>query len=243
MRKNNFKSQLLTSVIVTILLIYFMTKATSTKLIFAPFLICSISMIGNQVVLLLGKSKLSEFFSKIFAISFFLFWFGFLVVAAYICLRDKQYGLLLYSTIFWIVGIVFAKNRFWGQKVHKTNGNIPPWGAVLLIISLITLLVAGIGLLVQGLLEKEFGLVFMGFFFFFGALTFVLGALTIKGCFDKCKIDILGLYIGIFFVLSGSGIIVIISQQQFGPWIIIPALMTVAGAIQIVKCLKNRKEE
>lgn len=193
-------------------------------------------------VQLLGKSKLSELFGKIFAISFFLFWFGFLVVAAYICLRDKQYGLLLYSIIFWIVGIVFAKNRFWGNKVRKSKSNIPPWGAALLIISWITLLVAGIGLFVQGILEKEFGLVFMGFFFFFGALTFVLGVLTIKGCFDKCKMDILGLYIGIFFVLCGSGIIAMISQQQFGPLIIIPALMTAAGVIQIVKCLKNRKE-
>ena len=243
MRKYNFKNQLLASVLVTILLVYFMTKSASSKIIFVPFLICSISMVGNQVVLLLGNSKIAEFFSKTFAIGFFIFWFGFLAVAAYICLRDKQYGLLLYSFIFWIVGIIFAKNRFCDKNNQKIKAKIPPLGAVLLIISLVTLLVAGIGLLVQGILEKEFGLAFMGFFFFFGALTFVIGALTIKGCFDKCKIDVLGLYFGIFFVLCGCGIIVMIPQQQFGPWIIIPALMTIAGLIQIVKCLKNRKEE
>ena len=64
-----------------------------------------------------------------------------------------------------------------------------------------------------------------------------------KGCFDKCKIDVLGLYVGIFFVAIGSGIIAIIYQQQFGLWIIIPVLMIVAGALQIVKCIKNKNSE
>ena len=178
---------------------------------------------------------------NLFTILFFLFWFGFLTVAAYICIRDKQYGMLLYSGIFWLVGIGFAKRKLFGNKTAKSKIGIPPWGAVLLIVSEITLLVVGFGLLLQGVLEKEFGLLFMGSFFFFGALTFVLAVLFLKGCFDKFKIDILGLYFGIFFVLCGSGIIVMICQQQFGAWIIIPVLMIIAGIIQIVKCIKNRK--
>ena len=178
---------------------------------------------------------------NLFTILFFLFWFGFLTVAAYICIRDKQYGMLLYSGIFWLVGIGFAKRKLFSNKTAKSKIGIPPWGAVLLIVSVITLLVVGFGLLLQGIFEKEFGLFFMGSFFFFGALTFVLAVLFLKGCFDKFKIDILGLYFGIFFVLCGSGIIVMICQQQFGAWIIIPVLMIVAGIIQIVKCIKNRK--
>lgn len=242
MKKGDFKSKLITAIFVTIILIYFMMKSTSSKLIFLPFLICSVAIIGKRVALLLGKNKIADILDKIFVIGFFLFWFGFLAVAAYICLRDKEYALLLYSGIFWIVGIVFAKRKLFSDKKSKSKIGIPPWGAVLLIISLITLLIVGIGLSLQGILEKEFGLYFMGSFFFFGALAFVLGVLTIIGCFDKFKVDILGFYVGIFFVLCGSGIIVMICQQHFSAWIIIPILMIVAGITQIVKCIKLVKK-
>lgn len=110
---------------------------------------------------------------------------------------------------------------------------------ILLVISWITLIVVGIGLLIQGFIEKEFGLIFMGGFFFFGALAFLLGILTLKGCFDKCKIDVLGLYVGVLFILIGSGIIAMIYQQKFGLWIAIPVLMIAAGVWQVGKCLKS----
>ena len=83
--------------------------------------------------------------------------------------------------------------------------------------------------------------IFAGGFFSFGTFTFVLGALTVKGYFDKCKIDVLGLYVGILFVIIGGGIIAMIYQQEFGFWIIIPALMIVVGILQIKKCLKAKK--
>lgn len=67
----------------------------------------------------------------------------------------------------------------------------------------------------------------------------MLGALTVKGCFDKCKIDVLGLYVGILFMAIGGGIIAMIRQQEFGFWIIIPGLMVFAGVYQVVKCLKE----
>ena len=186
---------------------------------------------------------ISSIFSKLFAMGFFIFWFGFLIFAAYICLRDENYVMLLYSGIFWIAGILFAKRKFFHNKQKKTKFGIPPFGIVLLVVSWITLIIVGAGLLIQGFIEKEFGLIFMGGFFFFGAVTFLLGILTLKGCFDKCKIDVLGLYVGIFFIVLGSGIIAMIYQQPFGFWMIIPILLIIAGVIQVVKCLKkeNRK--
>lgn len=138
--------------------------------------------------------------------------------------------MLLYSGLFWIVGIVFA---------NKKLICIPPIGIVLLVVSWITLLVAGVGLSIQGFLQKEFGLLFMGCFFFFGAITFLLGVLTFKGCFDTCKIDILGLYAGIFFVLCGGGFGAMILQQGFNILVFIPGMMIIAGLIQIIKCLKK----
>ena len=181
----------------------------------------------------------NNLFHKIFTIIFFLFWFGFLIFAAYICLRDENYGMLLYSGLFWIAGIVFAKKKLFNNKPKKTKMGIPPFGMVLLIISWITLLVSGVGLSIQGFLEKEFGLLFMGFFFFFGAIAFLLGVLTFKGCFDTCKIDILGLYAGIFFVLCGGGFGVMILQQGFNILVIIPGMMIIAGVIQTIKCFKK----
>ena len=68
----------------------------------------------------------------------------------------------------------------------------------------------------------------------------MLGALTVKGYFDKCKVDVLGLYVGILFVLIGGGIIAMIYQQEFGFWIVIPILMIAAGILQIVKCIKQK---
>lgn len=182
----------------------------------------------------------NNLFHKIFTIIFFLFWFGFLIFAAYICIRDENYGMLLYSGLFWIAGIIFAKKKLFPNQTKKTKFGIPAFGMILLIISWITLIVAGMGLMIQGVLEKEFGLFFMGGFFFFGALAFVLGILTIKGYFDKSKIDILGLYLGVFFVLCGSGFIAMIFQQGFSFLIFIPGLMVFAGLMQIVNCFKKK---
>lgn len=181
----------------------------------------------------------NNLFHKIYTIIFFLFWFGFLIFAAYICIRDENYGMLLYSGLFWIVGIIFAKKKLFPGKTKKHRYGIPPFGMILLVISWITLIVVGIGLLIQGFIEKEFGLIFMGGFFFFGAFAFLLGILTLKGCFDKCKIDVFGLYVGVLFILIGSGIIAMIYQQKFGLWIAIPVLMIAAGVWQVGKCLRK----
>lgn len=180
----------------------------------------------------------NNLFDRIYTIIFFLFWFGFLIFAAYICVRDENYGMLAYSGLFWIVGIIFAKKKLFPNNTKKSKSGIPAFGLILLIFSWITLIVVGIGLLIQGIVQKEFAFIFMGGFFFFGALAFALGILTIKGYFDKCKIDIFGLYIGILFVAIGGGIIVMIYQQNFGFWIVIPILMMFAGVIQIAKCIK-----
>lgn len=65
--------------------------------------------------------------------------------------------------------------------------------ALLVVIALL----AGIFLLVSGIKEGDYGLIFGGVIFTSGSLAFVLAGLTIKGCFDKFKIDVLGLYAGL----------------------------------------------
>ena len=101
-------------------------------------------------------------------------------------------------------------------------------------------LIAGVMLLAQGIVTTDLKLLLAGGFFAFVAFTFVLAVLTVKGCFERCKVDILGLYIGILFVAIGVGIIAMIYQQKFGLWIMIPILMIGAGVVQIIKCIKRR---
>lgn len=118
--KSIYTKKLVSSVFITILLIYFMIKTASPKIIFVPFLICTISMIGKSISLIMEKKKYVNIFDKTFSIGFLLFWFGFLIFADYIAIKDKQWQLVAFSLVFWIVGIYFAKKRLVKPK-EKTN--------------------------------------------------------------------------------------------------------------------------
>ena len=243
---NNFNSKkLITSIFITVLLLYFIfkTPGLNSKIIFVPFWICSITMVGKQMALLLGKRKLTVIFSKLYTIGFLLFLFGFLSVAVFLSIRDENYNTLLLTLPFWIVGIYIVKRSLLNNQTSK-NGKMPiHMGIIISIILVLVTLIAGIMLLVQGVMTSDIKLLFAGGFFAFGAFTFVLAALTVKGYFEHCKIDVLGLYIGILFVAIGVGIIAMIYQQRFGLWIAIPVLMIGAGVVQIIKCIRNEKDD
>lgn len=102
---------------------------------------------------------------------------------------------------------------------------------------------AGILLLILGIYRSQWALAFMGMFFFCGGGAFVIGTLTVRGTFDKAKIDAMGLYVGVVFIFLGIGFTVMILNlaEPADLWILIPLLMTAAGILQIIKCLKNRR--
>lgn len=231
------------SIFVIILLLYFMMKTPgfNSKIIFIPFILCAIAMVGKNVALLCGKKNVAGRFSKLFIISFLLFWFGFLSVSAYICIRDKNCNMLFFTLPFWIAGIFVLKRRFFRSQSEENGRMQIPMGIIVGSILVFITLVAGILILIQGIKNADWKLLFAGGFFTFGAFTFVLAALTVKGCFERCKVDVLGLYIGILFVVIGVGIIVMIYNQSFGVWIVIPVLMIGTGIIQIIKCISNKK--
>ena len=116
-----------------------------------------------------------------------------------------------------------------------------PTGIIVGSILVFVTLIAGIWILAQGVMNADGKLLFAGGFFTFGAFTFVLAALTAKGIFEHYKVDVLGLYIGILFVVIGIGIIAMIYNQRFGLWIVIPVMMIGAGVLQIIKCIKNKR--
>ena len=95
--KSVYTRKLVSSVFITILLIYFMIKTTSPKIIFVPFLICAISMIGKSISLIMEKKQYVNIFDKSFTVGFLLFWFGFLIFADYIAIKDNQWQLVVFS--------------------------------------------------------------------------------------------------------------------------------------------------
>ncbi len=233
---------LVTSLAVTAMLISIMMKTPSPKVIFVPFLLCSVSMAVQSVALLIGKKRIANFFHKIYAVGFFLFWFGCVSLGTFICIRDKNYGMLLFLAIFLVVGIILVR-----RKLLDKRGSEHSAIAFRIIISSLLVgivLLAGVALVILGIKRQEGGIIFMGTFFMLGAIAFILGAMTIKGCFDKCKIDVLGLYFGIVFVIIGIGFFVMGYHSQNNiprAVLVIPVLMASAGVLQMVKCLKNRK--
>lgn len=155
-----------------------MIKTTNLKIAFIPFIICSISMVLKNVGLIFEKESMIAFFDKLFKIGFFLFWFGFLAVADYICIRDKNYDLLIFSLLFWIAGIYFIKKKLFDKGENnqpKLSFNVAKIAGIALVI--VTLL-AGIGLIVLGAVRAEAALIFAGIFFALVSGAFIFIYLT-----------------------------------------------------------------
>ncbi|MBR4863031.1 MAG: hypothetical protein IKU07_00525 [Oscillospiraceae bacterium] len=108
--------KLVTASIALLILLYFVQKTTSPKIIFAPFLICSLASIGKNLGLLFNREKIAKFFDWLFKVIFFLAWFAFLIVACYIAVRDGNYQIILFSLPFWAGGLFFAKRKLFNKK-------------------------------------------------------------------------------------------------------------------------------
>ena len=87
------------------------------RLMIAPFLVCSISYTLEGIFELLNKDKLVNIFKKIFKISFFTFYFGFLAFTVYYSLVNKTYGLLVVVFIF--VLFIYKESAF--NKNNRKN--------------------------------------------------------------------------------------------------------------------------
>lgn len=95
------------------------------------------------------------------------------------------------------------------------------------------------------------GMIFFGVFFVLGATVFILIGLQIKGVFDNVKTDVIGVYVGVVFVVIGVGsiafqrgmvasLIEMLKIMKF--WILIPIMLIVAGGIQVVRSLRRTSD-
>lgn len=121
MKRSVFLKELISSIFVTVVLLYFIVNTKTQKIIIVPFLICSLSMAAQSVALLLNKEKIAIVFQRLFAMGFSLFYFGFFAIFSYLSIQDKDYILLICSIPFWLVGIWIAKNNLLRGKPKKNK--------------------------------------------------------------------------------------------------------------------------
>ena len=111
------------AVITAAILVYFMMRTTSSKIIFIPFLFCAFASIGKNLALLFDKKRAALFFDRVFKVVFLISWFGFLASACYIMIRDNNPGNLLFTIPFWLAGFFFVKRKFPGKKNTDERGD------------------------------------------------------------------------------------------------------------------------
>lgn len=244
------------AVALLLVLLYLAVKTTNSRIILFPFLLCAFALAGLSIARFCGKEDAGPFFHKIFAAGFFLFWFGFLLVAAWWCIRQRNGQLLLFSVPFWLVGTWMLRTRAGKSEpkrqrtTQKKTGSGITFPVVMAVGSVVAVIAAGGLLLVLGIRAGRAGMIAGGAFFLLGGFAFVLAVLVLRGCFDRWKIDVLGLYMGSVLVLAGAGMILLnyaesgsLSQflHTWGGWLLVPLVMIIGGALMIVQCLKNKR--
>lgn len=97
--------------------------------------------------------------------------------------------------------------------------------------------------------NRHNSLIYGGAFFTFVSLTFVIGALTVLGKFDRFKINVFDMYVGVLFFVLGIGMIMLQNGttqslmetiKSFGLWICIPIMFIIVGIYQIIKCMNKK---
>lgn len=108
--------RLIKAAIALVILVYFVIRTTSPKIIFVPFIICCFASIGKNLGLLFNKKKIALFFDRLFKTVFFLSWFAFLIVICYVVMRDGNYKIIIFTLPFWLGGLFFAKRKMLNKK-------------------------------------------------------------------------------------------------------------------------------
>lgn len=90
------------------------TKDDMTRIIVIPFVIAGIGLFIKGLIDLLFKNKITKFNNlgkNIFKIGFLVFWCGFLVFFDYLAIKSNQLEIVIFSLIFWFVGIYVVFRR------------------------------------------------------------------------------------------------------------------------------------
>ena len=109
-----FIKKTIMGLIVSIFLCYILitTKDLFTRIIVIPFLMFGISLFVKNTCLIFKKEKIAKVFSKINVISFFIYYFGFLIYWDYKAIVNKDYILVVFSLLAWAGGIFVAYKKY-----------------------------------------------------------------------------------------------------------------------------------
>lgn len=123
--KSRYVGNIIKATIISIFLIIIVIKNQDiiSKLIILPFLFCGIFTIGKNACLLKENKRPANIFSKLFVLSFLTFWFGFLVIWSYLCIRKNNYFPLVFTIPFWIAGIYIVRKFLLGMNSKEERKN------------------------------------------------------------------------------------------------------------------------
>jgi len=94
---------LIVTIILTILFIN--TKDAISRLIFLPFFLCGLAMLGNTIASVTDNQSLEKIFYKIYLAIFLTFWFSILTFGCITYIKNNEFGMILFTIPFWAVGI------------------------------------------------------------------------------------------------------------------------------------------
>ena len=119
-----FVKKTIMALIVSIFLGYILitTKDLLTRIVVIPFLMFGISLFIKNICLMFKKNKIAKTFSEINVISFFIYYFGFLICWDYVAITNNDYMSIIYSLLAWFGGIFVAYRRYLRlRNVDKTE--------------------------------------------------------------------------------------------------------------------------
>lgn len=147
--KNIYIANIIRAIIISIFLIIIVIKNQYIipRLIILPFLFCGIFTIGKNACLLKENRRGANIFSKLFVLSFLIFWFGFLVIWSYLCIRKNNYFSLVFTIPFWIAGVYIVCKFLLGMSSkEETKKKESKFNFPIIISSFLVLLVLIIGI-------------------------------------------------------------------------------------------------
>ena len=100
---------IMATIIIVILIWVFWQNNLVGKIIISPFLICSVSILGENICVLLNKNELVKIFHYIFRYTVLLYIVGFLSYTTYYSIKNREYSLLLVVLFFILFIILFFK--------------------------------------------------------------------------------------------------------------------------------------
>lgn len=114
--KSIFISNIIRSLIFIFILVLLLLNNTGlTRLMILPFIICGLAVMGKNICFLLEKNNYANFFSLLYKISFFVFYFGFLLFGSYSVIKTGNFLTLIFTIPFIVLGIYFVRKSLFNS--------------------------------------------------------------------------------------------------------------------------------